>query len=88
MRERRKEYMRLFNHFTRNHHNKAIVYFLYCLCRALNGASFETEIKILLFSQVEIYAKQKCLPNIFIMRGQSSTTEVVHIELGKTIRNS
>ena len=40
----------------------------YSFCRAFSGASFEKQIKILSFSQVEIHAKLKGLPNIFLLR--------------------
>ena len=44
--------------------------FLYSFCRAFNGASFEKQIKILSFSQVEIHAKLKGLPNSFFYYAQ------------------
>ncbi len=40
----------------------------YSFCRAFDGASFEKKIKILSFSEAEIYAKQKDFPNIFLLR--------------------
>jgi hypothetical protein len=39
----------------------------YHFYRAFDGISFEKQIKILTYSQLELYAKQKSLPNIFIM---------------------
>jgi len=38
---------------------------LYSFCRAFEGTSSEKQIKILSFSQAEIHAKLKGLPNIF-----------------------
>jgi len=43
---------------------------LYRFCTAFNGASFEKKMKILSFTEVEIYAKEKCRRNIFNMVGK------------------
>ena len=39
----------------------------YSFCRAFDGTSFKNKFNILSFSQVEIYGKEKNLPNIFNM---------------------
>ena len=62
----------------------------YSFCRAFDGTSFKTKFNILSFSQVEIHAKQKSLPNIFIMLnavGQIIIMLLFHFEYGKNDQN-
>jgi hypothetical protein len=57
------------------------------LCRAFDGPCFGKKIKILSFSQVERYAKQKSLRNIFIMLGSSTIMWVIYIDYEKNRQN-
>ena len=46
-------------------------------------AHLSKKIEMLSFSQAEMYAKRKSLPNIFIMLGHCTIVHVAHIEYGK-----
>jgi hypothetical protein len=59
----------------------------YSLCRAFDDGSFKKNLDVFT-SYAEIYAKQKSLPNIFIMLRMSTTMWVVRIEYGKIIKTS
>ncbi len=54
--------------------------FLYNFWRASDGASFKKRIKVLSFSQVETFTKQKSFPSIFII---GTTVWFVHSKYGK-----
>jgi hypothetical protein len=60
-------------------------------CRAFDGTSFEKQIKILTYSQLELHAKRKSLPNLFIMVNtvrNSITMYLFHFDIVKNRRIS
>ena len=57
---------------------------------AFDGTSFDEKIKVLSFSQVEIYAKQKDLSNIFSMFNMmesNTVTQPFHYKYGNNYQN-